>query len=168
MTPTSDSSITPLSFLRIAGCSDNVIRHCMAVRDLALRFCERSGADTELVEWGAMLHDIGRARSHGLDHGQLGADMCRSMNIPEEIARIVECHIGAGLTADQCRRDGLKEINCVPSTIEEKIVAHADNLIRGTEEITLEERLRYSKDLPEEIKKRIIALAEEIERYRSE
>lgn len=140
----------------------------MAVSTLALRFCERSGADTELVEWGAMLHDIGRARSHALDHGQIGADMCRSMGIPEEIARIVECHIGAGLTAEECRREGLKEIDCIPSTLEEKIVAHADNLIRGTDEITLEERLRYAKDLPEEIKKRMVALAQEIEPYRSE
>jgi len=139
----------------------------MAVRTLAIRFCEISGADSDLVEWGAMLHDIGRTRSHGLDHGQIGADMCREMSIPENIARIVECHIGAGLTAEECRREGLKEIDCVPSTLEEKIVAHADNLIRGTEEISLEQRLRYSKDLPEEIKKRMITLAKEIECYRS-
>lgn len=140
----------------------------MAVRTLALRFCDMSGANRDLVEWGAMLHDIGRARSHGLDHGQIGADMCRDMGIPEAIARIVECHIGAGLTAEECCREGLKEIDCVPSTLEEKIVAHADNLIHGTEEISLRERLRYSKELPEEIKKRMIALAEDIERYRLE
>jgi uncharacterized protein len=165
---TFDYSATPVSFLRIAGCSENVIRHCIAVRNLAIRFCEMSGANRNLVEWGAMLHDIGRAHSHGLDHGQIGADICRDMGIPEEIARIVECHIGAGMTAEECRREGLKEIDCVPTTLEGKIVAHADNLIRGTEEITLEERLSYSKELPEEIKKRMIFLAEDIERYRSE
>jgi len=139
----------------------------MAVCSLALYFCEKSGADRELVKWGAMLHDIGRARTHGLDHGQIGADMCREMGIAEDIARIVECHIGAGLTAEECSREGLKEINCVPSTLEEKIVAHADNLIRGTDEISLEERLRYSNDLPDTIKKRMVALAEEIEPYRT-
>ncbi len=139
----------------------------MAVRNLALRFCAISGADGQLVEWGAILHDIGRARTHGLDHGQVGAKMCREMGIPEDIARIVECHIGAGLTAEECREEGLQEIDCIPSTLEEKIVAHADNLIRGTDEISLEERLRYSKDLPEMIKKRMAVLAEDIERYRS-
>jgi len=161
------SPAPPVFFLRLAGCSDDVIAHCMAVCSLALYFCEKSGADRELVKWGAMLHDIGRARTHGLDHGQIGADMCREMGIAEDIARIVECHIGAGLTAEECSREGLKEINCVPSTLEEKIVAHADNLIRGTDEISLEERLRYSNDLPDTIKKRMVALAEEIEPYRT-
>lgn len=161
------SLTSPISFLCIAGCSDDIIRHCIAVRNLALRFCAISGADRELVEWGAMLHDIGRARTNSLDHGQVGAKMCREMGIPEAVARIVECHIGAGLTAEECRENGLQETDCVPSTLEEKIVAHADNLIRGTVEISLEERLRYSKDLPVIIKKRMILLAEEIERYRS-
>ena len=158
--------IDPISLLKESGCADNIINHCIAVCNLAMVFAKNSPADPELVRAGALLHDIGRCRTHTLAHAQAGAEICRNYGLPEEICLIVERHIGAGLPADECAKEGLKPIDCIPQSIEEKIVAHADNLIAGTEEITLDERLRRSSNLSEKAKKRTIDLAAEIEVYR--
>lgn len=151
-------------YLRRAGCPENVIAHCHVVHDLACRYAASRPADAELVAWGAALHDIGRSQTHSLAHGQIGADICREYGLPEEVARIVECHIGAGLTAEECKAEGLKPIDCVPKTPEEKIVAHADNRVRGTKVITIEERIESaSGKLPDAILRRIKALADDVE-----
>ncbi|MBN1432840.1 MAG: HDIG domain-containing protein [Methanomicrobiaceae archaeon] len=158
--------IDPISLLKKSGCPENVIEHCIAVRDLAMKFARNAPANRQLVETGALLHDIGRCRAHTIAHAQIGTDICREYGLPEEVCRIVQTHIGAGLSADECREKGLKPIDCIPKTIEEKIVAHADNLISGTKEISIEERLCRSADLPEEIRKRMKDLSDEIEKYR--
>lgn len=160
------SDIDPISLLKKSGCPENVIKHCIAVRDLAMAFARNAPVDRELVGKGALLHDIGRCTTHTLAHGQAGAEICRNYGLPEEICRIIETHIGAGLTAEECCKEGLKPIDCVPATLEEKIVAHADNLIKGTKEITIEERLRRSENLSETARKRMKDLSDEIERYR--
>ena len=54
-----------------------------------------------------MLHDIGRSRTHDIRHAQCGADLVREMGMGENLARIVECHTGAGLSADECTLLGL-------------------------------------------------------------
>ena len=150
--------------LQEAGCSAKVIAHCRAVRDCALDYAKGNPAiDFSLVETGAMLHDIGRGSTHGIDHAQAGADLLREMGFSEEIARIVECHTGAGLTADECTQLGLLPRDCVPTTIEEKIVCHADNLIAGHRRTTIEESLASASHLPEKARKRMYRLALEVE-----
>ncbi|MFA6333549.1 MAG: HDIG domain-containing metalloprotein [Methanoregula sp.] len=150
--------------LREAGCSRKVIAHCKAVRDCACEYAARCpDADFTLVETGAMLHDIGRSITHTIQHAQAGADLLRSMGFPEEIARIVECHTGAGLTADECTGLGLEARDCMPKTIEEKIVAHADNLMAGTRLMTIDECLEKAAHLPEEARRRMAELSQEVE-----
>jgi len=150
--------------LRNAGCSRKVIAHCRAVRDCACEYAARCPeADYSLVETGAMLHDIGRGIDHSIRHAQAGADLLRSRGFPEKIVRIVECHIGAGLTAEECIALGLDARDCMPRTIEEKIVAHADNLIAGTTRMTIEESLASASHLPEEAKDRMYRLSQEVE-----
>jgi uncharacterized protein len=119
--------------LRAAGCDDDVIRHCNAVADLALELAHRhpESVDEHLVFKGALLHDLGRARSHGIDHGVVGGAMARALGLDEKIVRIIERHIGAGLTAAEAANAGLPPRDLLPETLEEKIVAHADNLIVG-------------------------------------
>src|SRR5512133_4133855 len=122
--------------LRDAGCSRKVINHCRAVRDCACGYASRNpDIDPLLVEQGAMLHDIGRSRIHDIRHAQCGADLVREMGMGEDLARIVECHTGAGLTADECTLLGLSPRDCMPRTMEEKIVTHADNLIAGKKRV---------------------------------
>ncbi|MDG6218638.1 MAG: HDIG domain-containing protein [Candidatus Thermoplasmatota archaeon] len=115
--------------LKEAGCSDQVICHCEAVRDVALRIVKRTKADKNLVEAGALLHDIGRSKTHGIDHGFVGACIARKLGLSERIVSIIETHIGAGLTASVARSFGLPDKDFIPKTLEEKIVCHADNLV---------------------------------------
>ena len=141
-----------------------MILHCRAVRDCALEYAARNpDVNYSLVEAGAMLHDIGRSRTHSIHHAQEGADLLRSMGFSEEIARIVECHTGAGLTADECTLLGLSPRDCMPRTTEEKIVTHADNLIAGATRVTIDESIASAIHLPRKARKRMYRLAQEVE-----
>jgi uncharacterized protein len=156
----------PERLLRSSGCPEHVIRHSRAVRDCALEFCKSPEVDTELVAEGAMLHDIGRSETHGIGHAQVGAAICRSLGCPEEIARIVERHIGAGLTADECALLRLIPRDCVPVSLEEKIVANADNLVRGDEVASIYDLMIRAAHLPRRARTRIFRLFLEMELFR--
>lgn len=150
--------------LRNAGCSSRVIAHCRAVADCACGYAAHNrNTDFSLVERGAMLHDIGRSHTHDIRHAQYGADMIRAMNFGEPLARIVECHTGAGLTADECTLLGLAPRECIPRTTEEKIVTHADNLIAGKKRVTIHETIGSAYHLPRKARKRIYRLSCEVE-----
>jgi uncharacterized protein len=155
-----------IDLLRRAGCSEGVIAHCRAVRDLALTYVSDSTVDRDLVAAGALLHDIGRGVTHEIRHAEVGGVLCRSLGLDEAIVTIVERHIGAGLTADECSLLGLLPRDCMPQTLEEKIVAHADNLVKGTRAITMEERLEHAIALPRRQRKRICRLGLEMELFR--
>ena len=150
--------------LREAGCSEKVLTHCQAVRDVALEYAERNNlVSVDLVSEGAMLHDIGRGKSHTILHAQWGADLLRAQGISEEVARIVECHTGAGITADECTILRLSPRDCMPRTTEEKIVTHADNLIEGRKRVIIDTSIASAIHLPRKIRRRIYHLAQEVE-----
>jgi len=94
--------------------------------------------DMRLVEAGALLHDIGRSRTHDVDHAIVGAEIAREMGLPEELVGIIEVHIGAGIPADEAVELGLPERHFFAETLEEKIVAYADKLIMGRREVPFE------------------------------
>ncbi len=112
------------------GCSEGVTNHCLAVSRNALEIASRVKipVDKQLIEVGAMLHDMGRCKTHGIDHAVVGAALAREMGIPEEVARIIERHIGAGISVAEAVVLGLPEKEYHPLTPEEKIVSYADNL----------------------------------------
>jgi uncharacterized protein len=150
--------------LHDAGCSTKIIAHCRAVRNCACEYAARNpDISFDLVEQGAMLHDIGRSRTHSIRHAQSGADLLRSMGIGEDIARIVECHTGAGLSADECTLLGLSPRDCMPRTVEEKIVTHADNLIAGAKRVTIHESIGSAIHIPRKARKRMERLALDVE-----
>lgn len=147
-----------------AGCSAKVIAHCRAVREVALEYAQRNPeVDRELVDAGSMLHDIGRGSTHTIQHAQRGADILRSLGIAEPVARIVECHTGAGITADECILLGLFSRDCMPTTTEEKIVCHADNLIAGRQRVSIEDSIASAVHLPKKIRVRMYRLACDVE-----
>ena len=149
------------------GCSPKVIAHCRMVNAIAMEYVrEGSPADPELVLAGSMLHDIGRSQTHSIGHAQAGAAICRGLGQPEEVARIVECHTGAGLTADECTLLGLLPIDCMPKTLEEKIVTNADNLAGGKHRISIEQDLMDAFALSRKTRKRIYRLWLEMELFR--
>ena len=150
--------------LREAGCNEKVLAHCLAVRDVALEYAGHNNlVSVDLVSEGAILHDIGRGASHTIMHAQWGADLLRAQGICEEVARIVECHTGAGITADECTILRLSPRECMPRTTEEKIVTHADNLIEGRKRVIIDTTIASAIHLPRKIRRRIYHLAQEVE-----
>jgi tRNA (cytidine56-2'-O)-methyltransferase len=55
------------------------------------------------------------------------------------LIRIIERHIGGGITKADSELLGLPVKDYSPETLEEAIVAHADNLVAGTKRTTVEE-----------------------------
>jgi len=129
---------TCIQLLKEEGCKKEVIRHCKAVRDLALKIAEKAGADIELVRAGALLHDIGRSKTSGINHGVIGAKIVKKLGLPQEIILIIERHIGAGLSKEVASSLGLPNKDYIPVSLEEKIVCHADNLIDNWTRIPIE------------------------------
>jgi uncharacterized protein (TIGR00295 family) len=118
-----------IDLLKKAGCSKEVINHCIAVRDLAVKIAKKADANIELVEAGALLHDIGRAKTHGIKHSIEGVKIGKKLGLDQRIINIIERHIGAGLLSDDAKKLGLPVKDYMPVSLEEKIVCHADNLV---------------------------------------
>jgi uncharacterized protein len=131
-----------LDIMHNAGCSKGVIKHCLKVTNIAMRLAEEfynNGLDVDLalVEAGALLHDLGRSKTHSIRHGVVGGELAREMGLPDKLARIIERHIGAGIPPEEAATLGLPKGNYVPETLEEKIVTYADKLIEGHEEVEI-------------------------------
>jgi uncharacterized protein len=129
--------------LNDSGCPPHIINHCKAVSekavDMATNFQEHnSSIDLDKVEMGALLHDIGRSKTHTIKHAVVGAEILRNLDFPSYIINITMKHIGAGIPENEAKILGLPPGDYMPYTFEEKIVAHADNLINGTNEVDLE------------------------------
>ncbi|MBU1158084.1 MAG: HDIG domain-containing protein [Candidatus Thermoplasmatota archaeon] len=136
MLPSRDECI---SLLRSNGCSEDVVEHCIAVSNLAVKIARRCDADECLVESGGLLHDIGRCRTHAIDHGIEGAKLARKLKLPSQVVKIIERHVGAGIDRAEARRLEMPPKDYSPKTLEEMIVAHADNLIDGVKRISVKE-----------------------------
>jgi uncharacterized protein len=136
-----------LRVLREVGCSREVIRHCLAVERISLRLARRIRAngnklDLRLVSLGALLHDIGRARTHDIRHGVEGGKILRELRLTDFV-NFAERHLGAGITAVEAKDLGLPERDFVPKTLEEKVVAYADKLVMGERGASYEEALKW-------------------------
>lgn len=119
-----------LKILKDAGCSQRVMVHCRTVRVVADIISERiPGVDRDLVTAGALLHDIGRSRDHTIMHAVVGAEMAGKLGLSEELVEIIRRHTGAGLDEEDIAMFGLPGGDYIPRTIEQKIVAAADNLV---------------------------------------
>lgn len=121
------------ALLRDTGCPPGVVEHAGKVQHLALAIAQRvkqQGANVDLatVKIGAMLHDLGRAESQGIDHIPAGVALARRHGLPKKVVRVIERHGGAGIDRDEAAKLGLPVKDYTPQTIEEKIVAHADIL----------------------------------------
>ena len=141
-----------IELLRKNKCSPQVIRHCEAVAGISLEIAKelkRKGfdLDLQLVEAGALLHDIGRSKTNGVEHGAVGAQIAEQVGLPEKVAEIIRKHVGGGFTVAEAAGRGWPSGNYVPASLEEKVVSYADKLVdnskRGRVSITLEiERLK--------------------------
>jgi len=142
-----------VQLLKKVNCPHNVINHCKAVSKLAVKIAKKLKkkgipVDVELIKIGGLLHDIGRSKTHNIEHALIGSEIARSVGLDEAIVKIIERHIGSGITAEEAIQLGLPGRNFMPTTLEEKIVSYADKLIAGNHRMDFNEALeRFSMDL---------------------
>ncbi len=72
----------------------NQYTHAIETAKLAGMIAEELGADAELARTGGLLHDIGKAVDFETDgtHVQIGAEICRRYDLPDEVVHCVEAH----------------------------------------------------------------------------
>lgn len=142
--------------MRAAAPPDWVLRHVACVERLAVAMAKAAknnghAVDLDLVRSGAILHDIGRSITQDPHHAHLGAELLRGEGVDARIVAIVERHTGAGVQPTEAPILGVPTKDYTPQTLEERIVAHADNLYSGDRRLTLDDvRAKYlAKGLPE-------------------
>jgi uncharacterized protein len=96
--------------------------HVLRVLRLAYRIAEAEGAELETVHDAALLHDVGRARarSEGLDHAVVGAEMAHKILAGQESQ-----HVNA--VAETIRTHRYRS-GSRPTTLEAKVLFDADKL----------------------------------------
>ena len=116
-----------IQLLRENHCSSKVIVHCKAVARVAVetaKICRRKGlkVDLDLVEIGAILHDIGRSKTHSVSHVVVGAEIARTRGLPKPVVAIIERHVGGGITGSEAKALGWPEGEYFPVSLEERRV----------------------------------------------
>jgi len=151
----------------------SIRRHSEKVADKAIEIAgkiKKTQVDMNLVEIGALLHDIGRTKTHGFKHALIGGKIIRQRGFSEKLARICETHILGGLDKEDAKRFRLPIKNYIPTTLEEKIICLADKHMAGTREVSIQERFnrwfhKYGRSkILIKSKKRIEKIQKEIER----
>jgi uncharacterized protein len=154
--------------LRKYKCSPEVLRHCEAVAELATetaRKLQGKGVkiNVELVEAGALLHDLGRSKSHTVDHVVEGAKIAKAEGLPEDLVDVIKRHVGGGITSSEAEGFGWPKDIYAPITLEEKVVSYADKLIDNSKRVPIEVEIkRLKKAGKNEAAERVRNLYEEI------
>jgi uncharacterized protein len=157
-----------IEILRKNHCSTRVINHCQAVAALAVELAKQletknCKVDLELVEIGALLHDLGRSKTHTVDHAIVGAKIAESLELPQPVISIIKRHVGAGITAQEAQWLGWPKDVYVPATLEEKIVSYADKLIDGSRKVPIDLTIKQLQmDQKSDAAERVRKLHEEI------
>lgn len=118
-----------------------LVTHSRLVRDKALWIAQRNthlNVNLELLELGALLHDIGVLFTHAPEigcqgphpyicHGYLGRELLELEGLAD-VALFAERHTGAGLTVVDIQNQNLPvpQRDMMPVSVEEQIVCLAD------------------------------------------
>jgi uncharacterized protein len=135
-----------IQILKDAKCRPQIINHCIAVTDYALNLAleiHQKGhtVDLPLVEAGGLLHDLGRAKNHTVDHAVAGGQMAELLGLPEGVSRIIKRHVGAGITDEEAQLLGWPKDTYVPQSLEEKIVCYADKCVDQSGVVPIENEI---------------------------
>jgi len=135
-----------LNLLVKAGCSPKVIEHCKRVSAFAVKIAKacqkrRLNVDIKLVEISALLHDIGRSKTHSVDHALEGGKIAQAFNLPKSVVFIIERHVGGGISKEEAKKLGWPARDYLPKTLEEKIVCYADKRVEGIRIVPMEKTI---------------------------
>lgn len=126
--------------------------HCRQVAKVARTLADAAGADAvdaELVESQALLHDIGRSRTHGPLHGWTGFVLVRAHGYPREArgclthwlkGRAPEELAGAGRLTPGFIARAFAAYDEEPWSLADSIMSLADSCVMNTTIVTLDER----------------------------
>ncbi|AEK18930.1 metal dependent phosphohydrolase [Methanococcus maripaludis X1] len=149
-------------------CEKNVVLHSIAVADYVYEFGikllnKKYDFDLDTAVLGAILHDIGRSKSHNIDHGIIGSEILLKNNFNEKYAKIAERHIGAGISIKEAEDLNLPKNNYIPKTLEEKVIANADNLVSGHIRVDIDFVIdKFKKRTNNEVSNKVYSLYLEI------
>jgi uncharacterized protein len=157
-----------IQLLKDNHCSADVKAHCKAVSKLAVetaKILQQRGlqVDVELVELGGLLHDLGRSKTHTVNHVVAGVEIAKAAGLPEPILGIIKRHVGGGITKAEAKELGWPDDNYVPITLEEKIISYADKLVD-----TSETRVPIEDTINKLRKQKLTAAAERVRKLHDE
>lgn len=126
-----DLLMKEIAVLVKAGCPEEAVRHSLEVARKALEIASRLkiSVNKTLIARGAIFHDLGKAKTYGIEHGEIGAKMAEALGLEEEIRQIILKHIRGGLTEVEARELGLPVRDYTLRMPEEKIVIYADRMV---------------------------------------
>lgn len=129
--------------LQKTNCHSKIIEHCVDVANLALETADQLSKkgfklDLRLIEAGSLLHDIGRSKTHTVDHVIAGVEIAKSLDLPEPLIRIIKRHVGGGITKKEAEEFGWPEDDYIPVSLEEKIVSYADKLVENSKRVPID------------------------------
>ncbi len=124
---------------------DLIFTHSEIVRQIALKIADnlsqnKIAVNTDLVESGSMLHDIGvylcfddelnpnASLPKYLCHGHEGYKLLKEEGCDEQVSRFALTHTGTGITKTDISRENMpfQPRDFIPVTLEEEIVCYAD------------------------------------------
>ena len=112
-----------IRLLKKENTPDNVIEHCKAVCVKSMQIATNfNDCDKDLIQKGALLHDIGRSKTHGITHAVVGVEIAKSYGYPQEVLNIIERHIGAGITESEAEKLGLPKSHTSPKPLKRKLL----------------------------------------------
>jgi len=120
------------------------MKHCEAVSQLSTYygnlFSETIDVDLEFLKAAALLHDIGRYKTHDpILHGIEGYRLLKRLGYPRE-AHFAASHILFGLTSKEAHQYGFPRDPLAPKDFEEKLITITDFLIEFDKATTLNSR----------------------------
>ena len=121
------------------------MRHCKAVSCVAARvgalMPPKYGLDLEYLRVGALLHDIGRYKTHDpIMHGVEGYRLLTSLGHHRE-AFICASHVLCGMPRTEASRFGLPDRDFLPHSMEQRLVPMIDSLVEFDRPTTLDQRI---------------------------
>ncbi len=122
---------TDIDLLHNAGVPEDDITHSVKVAEKALEIAYRTNKDLdfEFIGRGALFHDLGKAKTHAIEHGEIGAEMGKSLGLPDRITAVMEKHIRGGLSSEEAIELNLPVKDYALHSLEERIIIYADRLV---------------------------------------